>query len=92
MTKKIESFHPLILTKIGAWRKWLSQNYNRKKYVWLLIQKKGANTKGVPYSASVEEAICYVWIEDAKRKETRKRRIQEVVKRSRLNIKPGITI
>ena len=30
------------------------------------------------------------WINDAKREDTRERRIAEVVKRSRMNIKPGI--
>jgi len=60
-----------------------------KQEVWLVIRKKGSAVTGISLSDAVEEAICYGWIDGAKKIQTRQRRITEVVLRAKRNIKPG---
>ncbi len=45
------------------WRKWLEKNHQSEKSVWLVIYHKNVNIKSVYYEESVEEAICYGWID-----------------------------
>jgi uncharacterized protein YdeI (YjbR/CyaY-like superfamily) len=45
------------------WRKWLEKNHNSEKEIWVIIQKKKSKRKGLRYEESVEEAICYGWID-----------------------------
>lgn len=45
------------------WRNWLSKNHNKEKQAWLLFYKKGSGKKGLTLEESVEEAICFGWID-----------------------------
>ena len=46
-----------------VWRKWLSENYQTSKGVWLIYYKAHTGTPRVPYDDAVEEALCYGWID-----------------------------
>ena len=46
-----------------AWRKWLRANHARKKEIWLIFYKKESGKPRIPYNDSVEEALCYGWID-----------------------------
>lgn len=46
-----------------AWRKWLEKNHKLAKNVWLIIYKKESETPSVYYDESVEEALCFGWID-----------------------------
>ncbi|HAW53248.1 MAG TPA: hypothetical protein DCX54_13120 [Flavobacteriales bacterium] len=50
------------------WRKWLSRNHSREKEVWLIYVKKSVNKPTISYDESVEEAICFGWIDGIKKK------------------------
>jgi uncharacterized protein YdeI (YjbR/CyaY-like superfamily) len=50
------------------WRKWLEQNHEKEKKVWLIIYHKGSDTKSIYYADAVEEALCFGWIDSAPRK------------------------
>lgn len=45
------------------WRKWLETNHLTKDYILLIIYKKGTNIPSVYYPESVDEALCFGWID-----------------------------
>lgn len=47
----------------ASWRKWLAENHDTEKSVWLVIYKKSSNTPSVYYDEAVDEALCYGWID-----------------------------
>ena len=46
-----------------AWRRWLEHNHTSSEEAWLVIRKKGAEAVGVFLSDTVEEAVCFGWID-----------------------------
>lgn len=49
------------------WRAWLEKNHNKKKSVWLLCYKKSAETPTISWSDSVDEALCFGWIDSIRK-------------------------
>jgi uncharacterized protein YdeI (YjbR/CyaY-like superfamily) len=47
----------------AQWRSWLEKNHATVDGVWLVFYKKGAGTSGVTYDESVEEALCFGWVD-----------------------------
>jgi uncharacterized protein YdeI (YjbR/CyaY-like superfamily) len=47
----------------AAWRQWLAENHTRPDGVWLVSYKKATGKPRVEYEESVEEAICFGWID-----------------------------
>ncbi|MCF2505224.1 YdeI/OmpD-associated family protein [Dyadobacter sp. CY107] len=45
------------------WRKWLEENHQSEKSVWLIIYKKDSGTPSVNYTNAVDEALCFGWID-----------------------------
>jgi len=45
------------------WREWLRRNHDIKKEVWLIYYKKQTGKPSIPYDDSVEEALCFGWID-----------------------------
>ena len=45
------------------WRAWLEQNHTRTQGVWLVSYKKGTGKPRFEYDESVEEALCFGWID-----------------------------
>jgi len=45
------------------WREWLSENHDRETGVWLIFYKKGIAKPTLEYEDSVEEALCFGWID-----------------------------
>lgn len=54
------SFHPL---SRAEWRAWLAANHTRQEGVWLISYKQATGKPRVDYNESVEEAICFGWID-----------------------------
>lgn len=46
-----------------AWRNWLIKNHLKEPGVWLIYYKKNSGKTRVPYVDSVEEALCFGWID-----------------------------
>jgi uncharacterized protein YdeI (YjbR/CyaY-like superfamily) len=65
--------NPLIVKDRAAWRQWLEENHDRVDEVWLLYFKKGSGQSGIDYEASVEEAICFGWVDSLIKKIDEKR-------------------
>jgi uncharacterized protein YdeI (YjbR/CyaY-like superfamily) len=47
----------------AAWRAWLEQHHATENEVWLVYYKAGSGQSSVPYEDSVEEALCFGWID-----------------------------
>lgn len=52
----------------AEWRAWLEQNYTRPEGVWLVTNKKASGKPQLSYDESVEEALCFGWIDSKGRK------------------------
>jgi len=46
-----------------AWRKWLTDNFEKEKEVWFIFPTKQSNEKTLDYNDAVEEALCFGWID-----------------------------
>ena len=46
----------------AAWRKWLAANHARMDKVWLILYRKHVGSD-LDYAGSVEEALCFGWID-----------------------------
>ena len=47
----------------AAWRRWLAKNHAKVDAVELLYARKGSGEPSVTYEESVEEALCFGWID-----------------------------
>lgn len=50
------------------WRKWLELNHRKKEAVWVIFYKKKSPSHNLSWSESVDEALCFGWIDSTKRK------------------------
>ena len=46
-----------------VWRKWLKQNSQSEKSVWLILYHKKSTVKSINYNDAIEEALCFGWID-----------------------------
>jgi uncharacterized protein YdeI (YjbR/CyaY-like superfamily) len=53
----------LTVSNREEWRAWLSENYDLKSEIWLVYFKKESGMPGLAYEESVEEAICFGWVD-----------------------------
>jgi len=60
---KMKSTDQLYVSSREEWRKWLEKNYSVKKEVWLIYYKTRTGKPSIPYDGSVEEALCFGWID-----------------------------
>src|SRR5271157_3025485 len=48
----------------AQWRTWLAGNHDKEERgIWLVFYKRGAGRPSVAYEESVEEALCFGWID-----------------------------
>jgi uncharacterized protein YdeI (YjbR/CyaY-like superfamily) len=57
MTK---TFQP---TDRQAWRDWLTENGGTESEIWLIYPKSGSGKAGITYPESLEEALCFGWVD-----------------------------
>ena len=64
-----DSAHPrdgrpmLLVESREEWRGWLESNHDSSKGVWLVLWKKGSGGSKVPYPVTVDEALCFGWVD-----------------------------
>lgn len=51
-----------------AWRKWLARHHRTATEVWLAYFKKHTGKPSVTYAESVEEALCFGWIDGIRKR------------------------
>ena len=47
----------------AEWRAWLAAHHNNETEVWLVYYRKKTGKSSVKYGASVEEALCFGWVD-----------------------------
>lgn len=63
MPKPLARVHP---RDREAWRAWLVRNHETSPGVWLVFWKKSTGKPILEYEHSVEEALCFGWIDGLK--------------------------
>src|SRR5687768_1594951 len=58
--KITKSFTP---SNLADWSNWLTKNHNREQEVWLVYFKPTSGKMNIDYESSVEEALCFGWID-----------------------------
>src|SRR5215472_16999426 len=52
------------VTTRSEWRRWLAENHDREKDgIWLVYHKRETGSPTLEYEESVEEALCFGWID-----------------------------
>jgi len=59
----VPSDNQLYVTDRDDWRSWLREHHAAAREVWLVFFKKATGTPSIPYEDSVEEALCFGWID-----------------------------
>lgn len=49
------------------WRKWLELNHKKKEAVWLILYKNKSPNHNLNWSESVDQALCFGWIDSTKK-------------------------
>jgi len=52
----------------AEWRAWLKENHKTATEIYLAYFRKDANKPSITYSESVDEAICFGWIDGIRKK------------------------
>ncbi len=60
MLTDLKTFYP---KDRKAWRQWLQKYHTKEPGVWLIYYKKNSGKSRVSYDESVEEALCFGWID-----------------------------
>jgi uncharacterized protein YdeI (YjbR/CyaY-like superfamily) len=66
-----------------AWRTWLRKHHRNTAEVWLVFYKKGTGIPGISYGESLEEAICFGWIDGKKKRLDEQRYIHRFTPRKK---------
>ena len=54
---------PIFFESRGAFREWLNQHHDTTEELWVGYYKVDAEETGIEYDESVEEALCFGWID-----------------------------
>jgi uncharacterized protein YdeI (YjbR/CyaY-like superfamily) len=53
----------LKVTSREDWRRWLQAHHDTETELWLIFDKKHTAVPNVPYGETVEEALCFGWVD-----------------------------
>ncbi len=59
----MEMHQLLVFTDSAGWRAWLEVHYASEREAWLVYYKKASGKPSIDYETSVEEALCFGWID-----------------------------
>jgi uncharacterized protein YdeI (YjbR/CyaY-like superfamily) len=76
--KEVETFCP---ASQKEWRKWLKENHNSKQSIWLICYKKESGKPCLSWSETVDEALCFGWIDSTRKSIDRESFMQFFTKR-----------
>ena len=52
----------------AAWRAWLSKHHRSATEIWLVFHKQHTGTPSLDYEDSIEEALCFGWVDSLVRR------------------------
>lgn len=76
--KEVETFCP---ASREEWREWLKENHHSSQSVWLIQYKQKSAKPSIPWSDSVDEALCFGWIDSTRKTIDEERFVQFFCKR-----------
>jgi uncharacterized protein YdeI (YjbR/CyaY-like superfamily) len=78
----MDSFPELYFETRDKWRAWLSENHDKSKGIWLLFYKKESGKPSLTYEETVEEALCFGWIDGIIKNLDEKRYVRKIMPRT----------
>jgi uncharacterized protein YdeI (YjbR/CyaY-like superfamily) len=63
VTTKPAALPQLYLQTSAEWRDWLRDNHSLSNGVWLIFYKKESGKPSPDYETSIEEALCFGWVD-----------------------------
>ena len=76
----------------AAFRKWLEKNHDKVDELIVGFHKKGSGTPSMTYDQSVEEALCFGWIDGVRRSVDDKRWVMRFTPRREKSIWSAVNI
>ena len=67
MPSKLDGLEEVTVTSRAEWRAWLKKHHARTEGIWLITFKKSVPEKYMDYASTVEEALCFGWIDSQPR-------------------------
>lgn len=67
MNARLDHLERVEVASTAELREWLAAHHVRTESVWLVTGKKQAGARYIPYSAIVEELLCFGWIDSLPR-------------------------
>ncbi|MGB3007222.1 MAG: hypothetical protein WBC06_11975 [Chitinophagaceae bacterium] len=58
----------LFASSVEEWRKWLCDNCDIEKSVWLIVFHKKSKVPSVHWHDAIENALCYGWVDSKAKK------------------------
>jgi len=65
----------------AAWRAWLAANHDTETEIWLVYYKKASGQPSLDYGETVEEALCYGWVDSIIKKLDEERYVRKFTPR-----------
>jgi uncharacterized protein YdeI (YjbR/CyaY-like superfamily) len=59
---------PIFFASPNAWREWLAEHHAREREVLVGLYKKASGRGSMTWSESVDEAVCFGWIDGVRRR------------------------
>jgi uncharacterized protein YdeI (YjbR/CyaY-like superfamily) len=59
---------PLKFTSASQWRHWLTRHHDKEKEIWVAFAKKGSGKKSITYDEALDEALCFGWVDNLKKR------------------------
>jgi len=73
----------LYVTDRKDWRRWLAENHDKEKEIWLVYYRKETGKPRIPYIDAVEEALSFGWIDSTVKKIDSERFAQRFSRRNK---------
>jgi uncharacterized protein YdeI (YjbR/CyaY-like superfamily) len=64
----MKDFDKIHFKNRGDFRHWLEKNHRKSQGIWMIFYKKHTKRDNITYDESVEEAICFGWIDSILKK------------------------
>ena len=58
----------LLVQNRCQWREWLMENHDTETEIWLVLPKKSSGKQRISYAETVEETLCFGWIDSTVKK------------------------
>lgn len=65
----------------ATWRAWLATNHDTETEAWLVYYKKASGKPSLDYGETVEEALCYGWVDSIIKKLDEERYVRKFTPR-----------